>query len=138
MFAERRKAIRLLFVSVALALVGCAPGPSPSLEPSAGSVVRFDHAAMAEGGALLTLDFVGGAVYSPDKPCTHAYTGWARLSGDELEAAVVKVGASSNGPCDLVGHARTDSRPRLIDMTAMLNGRGRAAPSPAARTSRGS
>jgi len=101
----------VLIVIAALALVGCSPGPSPSLEPSAGSIVRFDHAEVVDGGSILTLDFVGGAVYSPDKPCTYAYTGWAKQDGDELEAAVVSMGPPSNGPCDLVGYARTVSVP---------------------------
>jgi hypothetical protein len=111
MSVDRATRTGVLVFIVALALVGCSPGPSPSLEPSAGSIVRFDHAEIADAGSILTLDFTGGAPYSPDDPCSVAYSGWARPDGDELEAAVVSPTPPYNGPCGLVGYGRTVAVP---------------------------
>jgi hypothetical protein len=88
---------------------GCGPGPSPSVEPSAGSIVRFEQAEIADGGSVLTLHFVGGPPYDPNDPCSNAYSGWARLDGADLDAAVVDRTPPSTGACSLVGFGRTVS-----------------------------
>jgi hypothetical protein len=111
MSVDRATRTGVLVFIVALALVGCSPGPSPSLEPSAGSIVRFEQAEIADGGLVLTLHFTGGPPYDPNVPCSNAYSGWARPDGDELEAAVVSLTPPSNGPCDLVGSGRTVAVP---------------------------
>jgi hypothetical protein len=82
------------------------PAPTPRTTPPPGTITRFDTAELADGSRLLTLQFVGGAVYSATDPCSHRYSGWAEQVGDALEVAVVDVTAPPARPCDAIGFGR--------------------------------
>jgi hypothetical protein len=72
--------------------VGRAPASfDPDRRPSGERVVRFDSASLSEDGRLLKMSFVGSKTYDPANPCTAEYAGWAQISGDVLEAAVVDI-----------------------------------------------
>ena len=109
MVVGRATSVAALVGLIVLLAGGCAPGPSPSTEPSAGSIVSFQQAEIADGGSVLTLQFVGGPPYDPQDPCSSAYSGWARRDGNDLDAAVVNLTPPSTGACSLVGFGRTVS-----------------------------
>ena len=90
------------------------PLPSPLMSSPAGLLVPFDSAALLDGNRVLTLQFVGGRLYSASDPCSRAYAGWAQPDGDVLDAAVVDVTPPPPGgpiACTAEGHDRTVSIP---------------------------
>ena len=122
-----------LFAAIILTacLGACSPVPPPSVEPDpsapglspdaldqvpADRLTRFDSASLSEDRLVLTLDFIGGPEYAPDDPCSSAYAGWAKATGEILEAAVVDVtpphiglDGGTNVLCTAMGYFRTVS-----------------------------
>jgi hypothetical protein len=77
-------------------------------------VTSFTTQTLTEGNRLLTIDFVGGRLFSALDHCSRAYAGWAEAVGDQLEVAVIDVtpplilpnGGEPPG-CDAIGYERT-------------------------------
>ncbi len=82
--------------------------PGALTSPPAGLITRIGRASLAADGMMLTLEFTGGAEYSPDAPCSHEYEGWAEAVGDTLHAAIVDVTTRPGRAiaCNDVGYGR--------------------------------
>jgi hypothetical protein len=90
------------------------PQATARTTPPPGTVTSFTTQTLTEGNRLLTLEFVGGKLFSALDHCSRAYAGWAEAVGDQLEVAVIDVtpplilpnGGTPPG-CDAIGYERT-------------------------------
>lgn len=92
------------------------PQATPRTTPPPGTVTSFTNQTLTEGNRLLTLEFVGGRIFSPLDHCSRAYAGWAEAVGDQLEVAVIDVtpplilpNGATPAACDAMGYGRTVS-----------------------------
>lgn len=93
-------------VFVAL-LTACA---APSFAPVADGPLHVDSVTLAEDRRSVLVEFIGGAEFDPNDPCSVAYDGTVEVVGDELQVGILAhrhpKPLPPNTACSAVGYAR--------------------------------
>lgn len=91
----------------AVLLTACA---APSFAPAPDSPLHIDDVTLADDRRSVTVEFIGGAEFDPNDPCSVAYDGTTRVVDEELQIGIFArrhpKPLPPNTACSGVGYAR--------------------------------
>lgn len=101
------------FLAIWVLAAGCSllVGPTPRAHiEQPPRPVPIQAVTLADDGLSVRIDFIGGAEFDPNDPCTRAYVAEVEVGADDLSVGVFALGhpkAAADVFCTLIGYQRT-------------------------------